>query len=179
MAQEIWKDIDGFNGIYQVSNLGRIKRVDRDLIKVQQLTKFGYLVVGLTKNGKEKNYFVHRLIAKAFIPNPNNYPVVNHLNGIKTDNSIKNLEWTTHAENNRHAVRNKLNDCGVRVALYINGKEIARFDSLAEAGRFCGVGRTTIYERIHRCKHQKRKTKNVEWVELSPPPNRKKNRASK
>lgn len=113
---EIWKDIKDYEGAYQVSNFGRVKSLDRAVNsryggkrKVEGvLLKFipdkdNYSKVNLKKNQKGKRYFVHRLVAAAFIDNKENKPQVNHINGLKKDNNIKNLEWVTLSENRRHA----------------------------------------------------------------------------
>ena len=78
--EEIWKDIEGYEGIYQVSNLGNVKNIRKDKIRKPSINPNGYKMVNLYKNGNFKNLLVNRLVAKAFIPNPNNYPVVNHIN---------------------------------------------------------------------------------------------------
>lgn len=104
---EIWKDIKGFEGRYQVSNMGRVKTLKGETwIKPAHLNHWGYPRVQfrISKTSKSKNYAVHRLVAQAFIPNPDGKPEVNHKNGIKTDNRVANLEWCTPAENTRHAV---------------------------------------------------------------------------
>lgn len=113
-AEEIWRDIEGYECLYQVSNLGRIRSLDRyvdrytnHLIKVfrkgrlleSHLDKDGYLLVTLCKNNKVKLCRVHRLVAEAFIPNPNNYPIINHKDEIKDNNCVENLEWCTHKYN--------------------------------------------------------------------------------
>ena len=113
---EIWKDIEGYEGCYQVSNLGFIKSLERVIITKQGLKKrhkerilkntlfgTGYLCVPLTKNGTRKNYQVHRLVAQAFIPNPENKRTVNHKDSDKTNNCVENLEWHTHKENVNHS----------------------------------------------------------------------------
>lgn len=165
MDQEIWKDIEDYNGLYQISSFGRVKSI-KNGIKKTYIDKYGYVYVSLSKNGKIKRFRVHRLVAHAFLFKPKKASVVNHLDGNKTNNCIDNLEWTTPLENNRHAVRMGLNDCGVKVALLINGKEIKRFKSLADAGRYLGVGRNTIHNQIHNCKHKNCRTNNIQWVLL-------------
>ena len=113
---EVWKDILGYEGYYQVSNLGRVRSLDRiikrrnssDMIRKGtilrgQPDKDGYLLVGLKFEGREYKAKVHRLVAQAFIPNPENKPFVNHIDGNKDRNDILNLEWVTALENSSHA----------------------------------------------------------------------------
>lgn len=118
MEGEIWKDVVGYEGLYEISNYGRIKslpvnvnhsrgngmtRPKNERILKQVLSKrTGYLRMCLCKENKKKSYQMHRLIAIAFIPNPQNKPCINHINGVKHDNSLKNLEWVTVKENNIH-----------------------------------------------------------------------------
>lgn len=116
--KEIWKDIEGYEGIYQVSNLGRVRSVDRYVqhnyggLKFQSgkilkpsIQNTGYYYVLLYKNGKALRKTLHRIIAKAFIPNPENKPQIDHINGIRTDNRIENLRWVTPSENNSNPHR--------------------------------------------------------------------------
>ena len=96
MQSEIWKDIPGYSGLYQVSNLGRIMSFKNQYgrgprLMNGEITKSGYIQVCLNK----KRYKVHRLVAMAFVPNPDGLPQINHKNEIKTDNRVKNLEWCT------------------------------------------------------------------------------------
>jgi hypothetical protein len=115
MTIEIYKDVVGYEGIYQVSNLGNVKRVliswgvkgrdSNNYVIKAFINSSGYYRVGLTKNNKHSNHFIHRLVAKAFIENKNNYPIINHINGIKTDNKVDNLEWCTASQNVRHAIK--------------------------------------------------------------------------
>jgi len=113
VEQEIWKDIAGYEGIYQVSNMGRVKSLDRldrlgrrtyGCIRIPSKGKTGYLNVNL-RNGYEKRFYIHRLVAEAFIPNPENLPCINHRDEDKENNSIDNLEWCSHKYNNSHGTR--------------------------------------------------------------------------
>ena len=106
--KEIWKDVIGYEGLYQVSNLGRVKSLDRfcidgrkrcGQIMKQVIRNGGYFSVGLRKGKGQKAYLVHRLVAEAFIPNTDNKPCVDHINTIRTDNRVCNLRWCTYKEN--------------------------------------------------------------------------------
>lgn len=123
---EIWKDVAGYEGYYQVSSIGRVKSLDREVSQwnesAKKITtrlqisiymspfedKDGYLKVQLTKDGVRNKFFVHRLVALNFIPNPENKPEVNHKEGNKKDNRVELLEWNTTSENQIHAIANKL-----------------------------------------------------------------------
>lgn len=112
---EIWKDIEGYEGLYQVSNLGRVKSLSRlierersyyskeKLLKVV-INKYNYCKVNLYKSNKIKSFTVHRLVANTFLSNPYNKPQVNHIDGDKCNNCVNNLEWTTASENTQHAI---------------------------------------------------------------------------
>lgn len=118
---EVWKDIKGFKGYYQVSNLGRVKSLDRRVTysdkKIHNLkgkvlkpmiNMHGYEIVDLRKDKKRKTSKIHRLVAIAFLDNPKNKPQVNHIDGIKLNNNSENLEWVTNTENIKHAYKNGL-----------------------------------------------------------------------
>ena len=111
MIEEVWKDISEYEGLYQISNLGRVKSlprknskriINKEIIKVFTKLPNGYLKVGLSKNGKTKYYFVHRLVAETFIDNPENKPCINHKDCDKKNNCVDNLEWCTYKENNSY-----------------------------------------------------------------------------
>ena len=114
--KEIWKDIKGYEGLYQVSSLGRIKslervdsnnhRVHERILKLRH-NEHGYYECALCKEGKQKKLKVHRLVADAFIPNVNNYPVVNHKDEVRDNNIVDNLEWCTHKYNINYGTAQK------------------------------------------------------------------------
>jgi hypothetical protein len=108
MENEIWKDIAGYEGYYQVSNLGRVRSYPRNgtsyFIKILKARiDMGYERVWLSRGNMVKPQKISRLVASVFIPNINNKPEVNHINGVKTDNRVENLEWVTKSENIKHA----------------------------------------------------------------------------
>lgn len=153
---EIWKDIEGYEGLYQVSNLGRVKSFKRKGCRQDRILKCGisprgYHQVTLS-NGIQEATQVHRLIALHFIPNPENKRTVNHINGIKTDNRIENLEWCTYQENNLHAYKTGLkkgaclgkfgkdhNRSKPVLQYSLAGKIIAEYAGQCEAERKTGI----------------------------------------
>lgn len=175
--QEIWKDIKNFEKIYQVSNFGRIRSLDRMIInsnlnksyfKKGQLLKQhyslknqkGYLQVSLWKNGTRKECKVHRLVAEAFIPNFENKQEVNHIDGNKNNNCVNNLEWCNGLENIHHAIKNNLftNEGKQRqikaisktiIQYDLNNNFIKQWPSMKEAERHLGIASSSI---CHCCK---------------------------
>ena len=110
MLFEIWKDIEGYEGLYQVSNLGRVKSLKVSKIKSERIRKSyqqssGYISIVLCKNGKVTNHKIHRLVANAFIDNPDNLPEVNHMDEDKTNNCVDNLEWCDSSYNKNYGTR--------------------------------------------------------------------------
>lgn len=104
--EEIWKDIEGYEGFYQVSNMGRVRGLRRNIILKIKIARNGYERVHLYKNKGYKHFLIHRLVANAFIPNPNNLPQVNHKDENKTNNCVDNLEWCTQEYNYNYGTIN-------------------------------------------------------------------------
>jgi hypothetical protein len=130
METEIWRDIEGYEGLYQVSNLGSVKslnyrRTGSEQILEPKKHRGGYLQASLFKNGKGKYLLIHRLVAEAFIPNPEGKPEVDHINGIKTDNRVSNLRWVTSIENKNNGLSKKIL-CVETGVVYLSSKEVAR-----------------------------------------------------
>lgn len=170
---EIWKDAIGFDGVYQVSSLGRVRSCDRVIyyknsklsgakskiehgkIMSQCISNSGYYILRLRKDGERKCFYTHRLIAQAFIPNPENKSQVNHIDGNRLNNCVDNLEWVTMSENVLHAYRTGLN-YGLRGDLSPHKVEVLQFEKdgtfvmrwscMAEAARAIGGCKEGIYD---------------------------------
>jgi len=174
--KNIWKDLTGFNGLYQVSNTGLVKSMPREKcnkngkfitkekILKNVLGKNGYYVVTISKGGVNKIMYVHRLVAKLFLINVENKTEVNHINGIKTDNDVSNLEWCTPKENSIHSVvlglrnpphgvnhphygktgsQNHTSKKVIQIDLS-SGVAIRTYGGVSEASRLTGINRTNI-----------------------------------
>lgn len=160
---EVWKDIPGYEGLYQVSNMGRVKSLERtkdnnggkvaipERIMRTSVDTVGYSIVCLTKDGKRKTHKIHRLVGMAFVPNPENKQEINHKDGDKRNNCAVNLEWSTRLENMHHAYATGL-ACGVKnnatstaVRQYDkNMNFVAEYPSVSEAERITGIKQSNI-----------------------------------
>ena len=173
--EEIWKDIEGYENLYQVSNQGRIKRKDTFVNHnkggfrlwkgriLKQNTVYGYKQVILHKNGDAKCFRVHRLVAKAFIPNPDNLPEVNHKDCNRSNNFIENLEWCTSEYNINYSdciqkrvesFKNNQNNSTVVLQFSLNGEFIKEWRSITDIENQNGWHRSCI----HRCCKGERKS---------------------
>lgn len=159
MEMEKWKPIKGYIGLYEISTYGNVKILERTYKCFNKLTNRmnervikeritqgtinkGYRRICLTKNKKEKNIFIHRLVAESFIPNPNNYDFVNHIDGNKQNNCVENLEWCTHSQNDLHAYKNKLRKTKPKreiIQYDLEGNKIAEYESIYEASKKLGL----------------------------------------
>lgn len=113
MEEEIWKSIKGYEGLYEISNLGRVKSLNYNRTGKEKILKpskinSGYLHITICKNGKMKYFLVHRLVASAFLPNPDNLPCINHKNNDKMDNRLSNLEYCSYHYNNTYGAHKQL-----------------------------------------------------------------------
>lgn len=162
-TSEIWKPIKDYEGLYEVSNMGRVRSLSRKgtferILNPCVRNTGGYLAVNLYKNGKKTMYFIHRLVALAFLPNPNNYPVINHKDCNPSNNCVDNLEWCTVTYNNTYndkAKKQALKKSKPIKQLALDGTLIAIWPSINEIGR-----NGFIQQAVCACCQGKRKTHN-------------------
>lgn len=169
MDKEEWKSIKGYEGLYEISNFGRVKSllgwngrkyIQRERIlapyKQQSNKYYSRSVVKLTKDNKTKDFKVHRLVAEAFIPNPNNYRVVNHIDGNPLNNNAENLEWCTQKMNIKHAINNELTITRIKTIDRETMVELLNnnfnYDEIAE---ILGVAKGTVFNYIRKFKIRK------------------------
>lgn len=154
-AMEMWKDIEGYEGLYQISDNGSVKSLKFGKEKILKPN----LVVGYNHatlfNKTKKHHLVHRIVAIAFIPNPENKRTVNHKNGIRSDNRIQNLEWATYSENHKHSYRElgriikrgKYHHRSMPIVQYTkSGNYIQGFSGIVEAVTVTGINYQNIYK---------------------------------
>lgn len=182
--EEKWKDIVGYEGAYKISNSGEVLSVKKNKILKPFKTKSGYLIIGLIKQQKRKNYKAHRLVAMHFLLNPENKPQVNHINGNKVDNRSENLEWCTSSENIRHSWEMGMREKSREVSrvtvlkaheahkrkvaqLSMEGELLHVFESVSDVYRF--LNKRTINGSIAACCNGKSKSAyGYKWEYIDP-----------
>lgn len=161
----IWRDVVGYEGLYEVSNNGLIRtkkgkktytehhgwRTWEQRVLKQKVDRQNSHRVNLWRDGKPKTYLVHRLVAEAFIPKAEGKDYINHIDGDRRNNHVSNLEWCNHEENNNHAFDNGLIKTGHAIMLVdINSGEEYSFRSMAKASKFLGRGHSYIHRLLNR-----------------------------
>lgn len=145
---EVWKDVPGYEGLYQVSNLGRLKRTFRngkENILIGKKDKYGYTAVILSKNQRKKHCLLHRLVAGVFVLNPENKPEVNHKDRNKRNNVADNLEWATGSENVKHAFATGRKIHKRPIVQYTRNMDVVScWDSIREAGQTLNISEKNI-----------------------------------
>ena len=158
MRIEEWRDIKGYESLYQVSDFGRVKSLKgyhrKEHILKARNNLYGYLTVGLSKKNKSKRYKIHRLVAETFIPNLDNLPQVNHKDGNKLNNNVDNLEWCNRSYNMKHAYNNNLLKCRPVNQYDMNGNFIKKWKGSEYAMIELGIWNVNIVN----CCRGKRKT---------------------
>lgn len=168
-TREEWRPIAGFPN-YQVSNRGRVMNLMRGKVLKNRINGHGYEHVALCKNGKQKNYTVHRLVAQAFIPNTDNLPQINHIDECKTNNDVSNLEWCTPSQNQRYSAHHR--SCKIN-QLTLDGELVKTWESSHQSERELGYKCTYI---IAVCKGKRKQAYGYKWEYADPEQQRKFNR---
>jgi hypothetical protein len=151
---EIWRDVKGYEGLYQVSNMGRV--ISNNGLLHLNTNTYGYKHITLSKGNVQKTVVVHKLVADAFIENPHNKPQINHIDGNKENNAVANLEWVTQGDNNRHAIRMNLRKAKKILLVDDEGNAIKEFNNRMEISAY--LGRKVCQDLITRCCNGQRKT---------------------
>ena len=149
--KEVWTDVKHYDGLYKVSNYGRVWSCSNNKYLAIHTKSNGYQFVQLYKNGKMRNEYLHRLVALAFIPNPNNLPIIKHKDENPSNNIVSNLEWCTVSYNNNYNKRNeKIGDEeGHDISVYDkDNKYIESFPSITKAANAYGISLTTLWRRV-------------------------------
>lgn len=135
--KEIWRDIKGYEGSYQVSTLGEVRNLRTNPPRLLKPWRHpaGYVCVTLSQDSKKTKHLVHRIVAEAFLPNPENKPQVNHKNGDKSDNNVNNLEWCSGLENSRHSAYTLGNESTKAKRPVVCLDTLQVFPSISEAAR--------------------------------------------
>lgn len=170
-TKEIWRPIDGFENRYAVSSKGRVKNIETGRVLKNNINNHGYAIAYLyNSDGKPKHIAVHRLVAQAFLPNPDNLPQVNHIDECKTNNDVTNLEWCTASQNTRYSAHQQ--SCRIN-QLSLDGKLIKTWDSSEQIKRELGYHSGSI---IHCCKGKHKQVYGFRWQYADPEQQRKVNR---
>ena len=164
---EIWKEIQGFEGLYAVSNKGRVRNLKNGKILKNVIDPHGYLRIKLGRRNVRR---IHRLVALAFIPNPDNLPQINHIDEVKTNNNVENLEWVSASQNVRHSIHQI--SCRIN-QLRLDGQFIRQWDSSMQIERETGYNQSNI---LKCCKGKRRYAYGFRWKYSDKSQQRKVNR---
>lgn len=161
---EIWKEIQGFEGLYAVSNRGIVMNIMSGKVLKNRIDSFGYAIVYLSKGDgtKPKQIRIHRLVAQAFIPNTLNLPQVDHIDENKKNNDVSNLRWVTASQNNKHSIHQR--SCCIN-QLTLDGELIKTWDSSRQIGRETGYDAGNI---IQCCKCKRKQAYGYLWSYADP-----------